>query len=226
MKELDVFHTHFVSKAWLESNHLPLSKKKKPVALAKYINKIIASPGKQVKIVSLVRDPVSKTISQLFQTPEAFGTTHDDLLKMDVNAICHLLTDLKREQFSYPCEWFDSEFFEFTGIDIYQEPFDHASHCQVESFKQFDVLVLRAEDLSDEALILQNIKKIVHKRVEAERLMVSNTTTQKKTGELYKKVKQSIKFTRDFLDQLYSSKYCRHFYTDEELDMFKRRWCQ
>lgn len=204
---------------------MPLSKKRKPIALAKRIGRLATLPDKQVKIISLVRDPVAKTISQLFQTPEAFGTTHKDLLEMDVCSICNLLTKLKSENFHHPCQWFDREFFEFTGIDIYQNPFNHKFHRQVETFNQFDVLVLRTEDLCNEDLVLKYIKDFVHKHIRVERLITENTTIQKETGERYKEVKKSIKFPHDFVAQIYSSKYCRHFYTHAELDIFKRRWC-
>lgn len=218
----DIFHVHFLSNAWIEKKDFPGSSKSRAVKKAKKIHCAINSKNTVVKIVSMVRDPISKTISQLFQTPDSFGLSQAELLEADAELICELLKNRERSRFFNTSQWFDAEFLEFTNIDVYQIPFNHVERHQTIESGKFQVLVLRNEDLKLEDTIIKNLQCFANKPISS--LKTGNATVSRRTGNLYKQVKSRIRFGDDFLEEVYSSKYCTHFYTKDELTSFKEFW--
>ena len=219
--ESDVFHLHFVSDSWFNNPNKILSKKPEAIKIAQKVRSIVSS-NKKIKIISLVRDPIAKTISQIFQTPEAFGFTEIELLNMKPKDICHVLTHQAKSHFHHPSQWFEQEFLDFTGLDIYRTPFEYSCRKQTDKFNMFEFLILRNEDLQFEEQIINSLQKFIGKPID--NLIVGNKTNDKITGDIYKKVKNQISFNNDFLNEIYSSKYCQHFYSKIEIEEFKKRW--
>jgi hypothetical protein len=55
-------------------------------------------------------------------------------------------------------------------------------------------------------------------------LIRANISTEKIHYPLYKKVLDSIVLPDAYLDQMYVSKYARHFYSEREINEFKAKW--
>jgi len=220
LMESNVFHIHFLSYEWLCKHDFDGSEKATVVQQVKQIYSLLRSDI-NLKIICIVRDPISKTISQLFQTPKAFGIPEKSLLKLSPIEISDLLIAHKKHFYS-SCEWFDNEFFKFTTIDVYQKIFDHVEKKQVIESNNIHALILRTEDLKHEDLVLENLGNFVEKPIR--RLIIGNRTENKTTGELYREVKSIMRFPEDFLKQIYSSKYCQHFYTKQEVNSFIDHW--
>jgi len=189
--------------------------------MVKRIRKLLQHK-KEVKIITLVRDPIAKTVSQLFQTPESFKLDEATLLEMDANDICELLIGRYQDRFREPLKWFDEEFKRFTGIDVYSVPFDHLSRCEKLKSDCFDILVLRMEDLFCEKLIVNHLSELTNRSIT--KLISANQTMNKQSASQYMKVKRSIKLSESFLNEIYSSQYCQHFYTEIEIKTFKEYW--
>jgi hypothetical protein len=226
--ESDVFHIHFLSKEWfseieaLHSEDIVYIKNIGHLKRAIEVNRMLTSPKKKVRIVSIVRDPVSKAISQLFQTPHSFGITEEELCSLSLSDIQNLLVNDAKKQFFQPIRWFDCEFLKFTGIDVYQNVFDHKQKRQQVNSGRFEVLIVRTEDFGVEEVLLKNLSQFVNKPIR--QLITSNETSSKNSGNLYKEVKAKFKLPTQLLDEIYSSKYCLHFYSQDEINSFKLRW--
>lgn len=134
LMESNVFHTHFLSRKWLDQYDFKGSEKARTVQRVKRIYALLKSDT-NLRIVCVVREPVAKTISQLFQTPEAFGISESALLTANPVEISDILKK-KKWQFHHVLNWFDTEFIDFTGINIYQSSFDCVEKKQVIEFEK------------------------------------------------------------------------------------------
>jgi hypothetical protein len=56
------------------------------------------------------------------------------------------------------------------------------------------------------------------------KIIKTNTSDDKNYGDAYKEVLSRLKFPVSVLDRIYSSKYCQHFYTQEEIEQFIDKW--
>jgi hypothetical protein len=52
----------------------------------------------------------------------------------------------------------------------------------------------------------------------------SNVRSEKPTGKKYEEFKKRIRMPPALLDRIYDSKFARHFYSNEERDLFRKRW--
>lgn len=216
----DVFHSHFLSDRWLlevlpnehEYFHRNIAEGKK---IREYIG---LNPRKRIKVITLVREPVEREISDLFQNPVPAYET-DDLTTVNTG---ELVEKLKSNDFLYPHSWFDTEFREFTGIDIYKLPFDNRKGFIIHRSGRFDVLCIKLEQL--ESCYREAFRLFLNLQVE--KLSPANETKDKKSHLRYKEVKGSLKLHPAKLSQVYGSPYSRHFYSQEEISRYMSRWME
>ncbi|MGL4401483.1 MAG: hypothetical protein ACRCXD_16585, partial [Luteolibacter sp.] len=55
---------------------------------------------------------------------------------------------------------------------------------------------------------------------------ISHARSATGQAEVYGQLKRSLKLQAELLDEVYSSRVCRHFYTPEELGAFRKLWIQ
>ncbi len=215
---LHVFHVHFLSKNNLE-NILPAisSKYHWNIGNGKRILEFIRNhPKYPIKIITLVRDPISRDISGIFQNWEA-KINNTDYTEVDAEELCRYL-DTKDQ--SYTLSWFDSEFKDYLNFDIYSHTFDKQKGYSIYSHGNVDILCLKLERLDEiyeeaiESFLGKN--SIVMKKY--------NLSVQKKTASLYKELTAKYKADNKKLRAVYDSKFVRHFYTEKEIDAYMDRW--
>ena len=56
------------------------------------------------------------------------------------------------------------------------------------------------------------------------KLQNTNITENGESGELYKAFKSHIRFTEDYLNEYYSSKYAKHFFTPSQRKFTIAKW--
>jgi len=121
-----------------------------------------------------------------------------------------------------PLHFYDEEIKKYIGVDVYKDPFPKDDVFPAEKkFRYFDnVLVLRFEELSvlAEPLIAEYLQ------IQRFQMIKSNVGEEKDGGALYKEVKHTIRFPKEFLDYVYASKYANHFYNSGEIDRFRTKW--
>ncbi|MBW2020574.1 MAG: hypothetical protein JRI58_11090 [Deltaproteobacteria bacterium] len=178
------------------------------------------------KVVTLVRDPVAREISDLFQNlkvvvPDLRVSKTTANIELATNTLLNTLKNFDESK-DYACTWFDLELKDVFKIDVYDHPFDKQKGYQIYQGTNADTLLIRLEDLSKclKAAMADflNIPDVA--------LIRSNVGANKAYKQLYAKVESSIRIPRDSLDKIYSSKYARTFYSEEEICRFKRRWSE
>jgi hypothetical protein len=125
-----LFHAHFLLKIAnnrsfynpkvYEILHLKRNEERQ-VRLGEFLYKKLIVPKKQLKIISLTREPIGRNIAAFFQNferetgkkYELSNFTPQELMDIFVNYYPH----------SIPLDWFDNYFKPFLGIDVYEYPF-------------------------------------------------------------------------------------------------------
>lgn len=178
------------------------------------------------KVITLIRDPIARIISALFQNLLAYYPDwrerylngqfdFDELQKLIINIITINLE---------PDDWFDTQIKSIPafGIDVYAEPFPFEKGYKTYlGAGRASLLLIRLENLNDcagqamrEFLGLENFV-----------LQNENTSEEKDYIDLYRAFKEKP-WPMDFVRKVYDTKFARHFYSESELKAFTKRWTQ
>ena len=168
-------------------------------------------PKKPLKIISCIRDPLSRNISAFFEAfayhtghqPDEWTGSLDDLKKIYRDKLDH----------DYPLDWFDKELNRMLGVNIYDHPFDTDLGYASYDFDNIQLLVI-STDL-DDTLKSQTIARFINAPTFT--LKRYNEGSQKSYAALYQQFKEKIIFDESYLDSLYHSKYARHFYSEFQI---------
>jgi hypothetical protein len=172
-----------------------------------------------------VRDPIGRTISDIFENPHAY-----DLNIVDANGnfdmgvvnekILNLFSQYNPEA-DQVCTWFDREMKPTFGIDIYDYPFDHKEGYFYLKKDNFELLVIRLENLS--SAFPSAIDRLL-KTDSPIPLLNTNVGATKKYAHDYKRIKENIMLPEDITDIVYASKYAQHFYDEEMRKLLINKW--
>jgi hypothetical protein len=211
-----VFHLHFLSKFWLNDKLPKLhSFFHSNIELGnRTLDYLQKHSSDRIKIITLVREPLMREISDAFENCKGLFSDQDVLNKE------HLTQWMDSHDHEYTLTWFDTEFHNFTGFDIYSVPFGHGKGYSIYQLPGMDILCLKLERFNEvyhaafkDFLGLDNL-----------RLNKSNSSIHRNQRDVYRSLKESYTPSADKLKAVYSSKYMQHFYSDEEILSFSNEW--
>lgn len=175
----------------------------------------------KLKIISLVRDPVARNVSTFFFALNEFLPGWEQRIaenKLTVDEI-HQIFLAKRIYVLTAFYWFEEQMQPVFDIDVYATPFPKEKGYKIYSSSKADLLLLRLESLNQfaekafvEYLSLPNFE-----------IQNVNTGEGRRTGDLYRLFKTKP-LPREYIEWTYNFKLARHFYTEEELKSFTRKW--
>lgn len=172
--------------------------------------------NKIIKIISIVRDPIARNVSALFQNYDESQLKTDDDCTQDFFAfVNHFL----------PLMWFDIELKKNIGIDVYVHPFDKEKGWQIIRNKQYELLIIQLEKLSELEALIGEFLKIKNFSLERKG-KGENISSEKWYGEYYNNLRKAIIFPKEYLDIMYESKYVKHFYTNDQINQFRNKWSE
>lgn len=192
---------------------LPVKDERLGLAIAHRLNR---ADGK-VRIVTMVREPLSRNMSAFFQNlTDYYGGSPLDSIPVD-EAIRRFLEEYPHH---VPLEWFDTEFERVTGVCLFNYPFPFEKQWTVVSEGRFEILVLRVE-ASDEvkAEALRSFLGLADLK-----LVRANVGEGKDYAKLYEDFRRRIRLPEDYVDRMLGSKYARHFYSPDELERARASW--
>ncbi len=175
------------------------------------------------KIVSLVRDPVARTISAFFRHlpllhPELGHGFRDD--PANVAELIGLFRGADHGEDEFALTWFDREVGLVFGVDVFDRPYPKNGLGSVHSCAAGELLVLRTEDLEHSGS--QALGRFLGTRPIG--LQHLNRATDLSYGRTYTRFLSELRLPREFLDRMYDSRLARHFYSKDEIATFRGRW--
>lgn len=209
------FHIHFLSDDWLDGYLVgtPYESHNRKAAQA-YVQHRKRNPGKRLKIISLVRDPIARDISDFFQNYMKEGYPIEDL------SVPEIVEIIQKRGHGFCLKWFETEFNAYLDINIYECEFDKDRGYSFYHFKNYDLIVIQVEKLN--FIFSEALRELFGFDVAC--LVRSNESGKKIQPGLYSQIKDEYFLDENTLQQIYSSRYCRHFYSSEDLNAFMDAW--
>ncbi len=225
-----IYHIHHLSLEGINKSRNYLTSLHKPNLTEHYYrslflrehlnNKTLFS---RYKIISLVRDPISIAISAFFHNINRIIPKYN--AKIRNNSL--QLEELKEYFFKrlylpgdYLLTWFDTEIKDIFGIDVYAYEFSRDRGYQIYCNELADLMVIK----------LDNLKKC-HKEafkqflnIEDFKLNDTNVAFRKEYYDIYQYFINSIELPLTYIDDVYSSKFVKHFYSEDEILKFRNKW--
>jgi len=177
--------------------------------------------GQGCDIVTLVRDPLARTVSYFFETSSMKDPTvrrEWDEGRLGVEAIVERF--MARDDHFAPLSWFEDELQTVFSIDVYATPFPRERGYQVYRHGKTRALLIRLEDLS--RCGPPALGELLG--IEGAELTEQNVRSRSETADLYRTFLRELCLPREYVDRMYDSRMARHFYSAEELDGFRHRW--
>lgn len=186
----------------------------------------------KVKIISLVREPISRDISFFFENiwidsycsmgesiEEAFDIWMKECLyktKANSGKFPTWYMDMNKPLF----KWFDDEIREVFDIDIFEYPFDVEKGYSVIKKEGVDLLLIKLEKLNE---LSEVIGKFLKK--DAFEIYTENDSNNKPYVNLYKQFREQLEIPRDYFEYYYGEdSRLNHFYSEDEIQKFIKRW--
>ena len=217
MPGADIHHVHFLSDKWLNEK-LPAmhSLFHKNISAGNNIRKYIRlNPQKKIMIITLVREPIIREISNLF---ENWKVNYSDINKIPMDV---LWKEISNDTFEFPLNWFDDDFKEYLGFDIYNTPFQMEKGFQIYCNGNFKILCIKLEKLND--VCSEAFQEFMRVNIHLSR---ENQSEKKKGSEQYLIMKNTFKMSKEKLTQIYGSKFVKHFYSEKEIEKLFNKWVE
>jgi len=213
---LPVVHVHFLGPKYLNQQKKAGTFKQNIGMAQRAEESFKANAKKRKKIITLVRDPIARELSDIFQSiREHFPSKEPhDITARDV------IDRLEQNDFTYISNWFDDEFKPYLDFDIFQHDFDKDCGYQIYKSRNFDLLCLKVESLSQ--TYPQAIAEFLG--IKGNQLYNENESAYKELGTVYREVRNGFKLPQKRLQEIYNSKFMHKFYTATEIDRLLQKW--
>jgi hypothetical protein len=219
------FQNHFISEQGVAEARRQHPEEHPPVHLLQgeaIRRELLADPERPIKLITLMRDPVARALSNLFQHPAIFHTD-GGIRELPLEAIMTTAREQILCSLAFTEQWFDHELSALLGYDFFSRGFEGDDGFQTVREGRFELLAGKLESLSSNGAGC--IGRFLDLGCD---LPIPVSHARSATGEaaVYDQLKRSFKLPGDLLDEVYSSRACRHFYTPEELARFRKLWIQ
>jgi len=180
-----------------------------------FYNNYLQNKEQPVYIISLIREPFSRNISDFFQNFEKYVGTQPSDYKGTVEDLIEIFID--RFPHQAVLNWFDINIKKHFDIDVYDHSFPDRGSCIIK--KNNHKLLLMKYDLSDSSKIEQ-ISSFL--KIDQFELWNENVGINKPYKRLYTEFLDQIKLPERIVEPVITSKYFTHFYEDEKKELMKK----
>lgn len=208
---LDQSIEHF-NKPYIE-NGIPIQRFK----MAQFIHRHLFN-RKQVKIITVVREPMARNISEFFQNFRAYNKGKTIQESTVDEAIKHFIDDFRHDM---PVYWIQNELMIQLNLDLDELSIDQEKKSSLIKKENFELLLLRTDldDLKKEVLV----NEFVNTNIKIKR---KNTHQEKYYKEFYQQFLDHIIIPSELIEKVYQAEYLTCFYTPSEIQGFKNHWLQ
>jgi len=219
---VDVMHTHKISNSdvhFYEPEIIDKLKRFRIKIMHFFVSRLVKK--KKCKIITIVRDPLDRTLSQMFHHIDLLIYNHnkDDTRKEESTYDLFKSILLNDVNINYSDEWMKGEFNASIGGDYLDYDFNKKlGYGFIETSKK-EILILRFEDLGGLSNVIGAFVG-----VDGFQLSYSNRAAHKWYGDLYKNFKKELEVSDDVFDGIYETPYFEHFYGDVVRQKKKDQW--
>jgi len=185
---------------------------------ARVMSQALIEPRRPSKIITLIREPIGRNISAYFQNLDNIWQCENAHEKIHLNRL--IKGFFEKYPHTIPLVWFDREFKETLGIDIYKYMFPKSAGVLQFYTDVFDVLLLYY-DLPDVTKCTSIREFIGLKKFS---LVKKNTANEKPYAEVYQAFLREIRFTESYVNEMLNSRYTSHFFDNDEIDRLRSAW--
>lgn len=178
---------------------------------------------KRIRVISLIRDPISRAISDYFYGLCMDGYSRNYLtikpnIYQGINAFIE--AEIKVGEYGSVFEWFNQEIEGAFGIDIYQHNFDKEKGYTIICKDNIELLLIKMEKLNDCQEVIGQFAG-----VEGFQLIRENEGSEKLYKFAYDEFKKTVEIPQHIINFYYANnKKMDYFYTTEEKDYFRKKW--
>lgn len=193
-------------------------------SLSRQLPELLAQ-NKRIKVITAVRDPIARGISSFFQNVNQYipdFMQKFESQKIEMEKIAEAFWQQAGERRYRHHQWFDQEFKSVFDIDIFSIDFPKSQGYLIKKsiVRNIDLLVIKLESFNYS--LVQSLKEFLD--TDTIMLVNSNMSQMKKYDIAYQQFKSYIKFSPEYIDNMYDSQFAHHFYSDAEISSFKSRW--
>lgn len=168
------------------------------------------------KIISLVREPIARRISEMWQ-----GIPYADRYAFDAD-----FYDIENNYFYQGIqgalsefEWFDLQIKRLFKIDVYSYPFDKEKGYTFIKEGKIELLLIKVEKLNELEDVIGRFLNIQNFR-----LYNDNVGNQKSYRFALQSYKENFMVSQELLETIYEHEYVKHFYSEQERNGYYRKW--
>lgn len=184
---------------------------------------------KKIKIVTAIRDPISRDLSGLFQSLGTFDgyrsffdighNFSEEAFNIYRSNDAQVYFDkfMQKNCCSVSHDWFSN--FSKDVVDVMKYNFAKDEGYSIIHEDNYDIFIYQLEKLND---IVPQLSEWVG--VPFDKLENANITAEKWISNSYKQAQKEIQITQEYFDMCYNSPYVKHFYSEEDIEKFKDRW--
>ena len=230
-----VFHVHTVS-AQRAQKRIAMAKKNKTrvdrnLVVGRLVGEAIErNKGKNGsepwKVISIFRDPISIIMSLHFMNIDrhlqGVSTGNGRIDKMAVMQHFERLFANDDPSGWAIVNWFDDVFLEELGVDVYSHQFEYKKGYTIINDLRFNILLLKFENLA--SAFKYGAAKLLNVESQRLNLLHSNIHRDRRYDEVHKYVKKNFKLSRSICEKVYSTKFMKHFYSEDEIEELIRKW--
>lgn len=199
---------------------------------------VIENKDFKIKIICGVREPISQAISEMFDSYSIFkydnhfleNNAVQDFFEQyyqnpyigvensDFTDIRKIFLDSSGRTYD-ELLFFDNEIKRYWGIDVYDYEFDKYAGYTIINKENIEILIYQLEKLSDLYDIIKDFIGIVDIDISS-----SNRAVDEWYSISYKLAKRNIKMKKEYIDRIYSDKFIKHFYNQDDIQKFYSKW--
>lgn len=170
---------------------------------------------KSGKIISLVRDPVARRISEMWQCI-TYSNRYDNGSDFSEIDKWHFEGAFWNGEF----EWYDLEMKSVFKIDVFEYPFDREKGYSLIKQGNVELLLLKMEKLNELENVIGEFLNI-----DQFQLSSNNIGQDKAYRFALQSYKKNFTISQENLEEIYiKNKYMKHFYSEQERDELYRKW--
>ncbi|ACV06880.1 hypothetical protein I6I18_07120 [Kytococcus sedentarius] len=219
-----IFHTHRMNPRYMAGidEEMEGLAPRRTVYTTKALGpKVLEELDKPVVMLSVVRDPMAKNLSDFFQNTERYTSDHRPLTDFSLSR-AEELAEVFVSDFDHEVTvgWVDREVNDFMGVDVYAGEFDREQGYQVAGEGNRRVAIAR-HDMLDRAFPGMTRDLLGQPIAMGGRV---NDSSNKGYGALYARVRELVTLPEQRLREIYDSPFARHFFTEEEREAAVEQW--